>query len=151
MRARQTYSCVQLHLLFKRWENLLWFVIDFSDFSIVCFLVSIDRILMHCWASASINQIHVSTHSRIVYPINEGMSCLVLCSTVLVKSRSVGKFVVFADRSSSLYEHVRPTLVFNCTWFSSDGQICCGLWWIFWFQHCLFSGLNLSYFNALLS
>ena len=85
MRARQTYSCVQLHLLFKRWENLLWFVIDLSDFSIVCFLVSIDRILTHCWASVSFNQIHVLTDSRIVYLINEGMSGLVLCSTVFVK------------------------------------------------------------------
>ena len=71
----------------------------FFDFSIVCFLVSIYRILMHCWASASINHIHVLNDSRIMYLTTEGMSCVVLCSTVLVKSRSVGKFVIVCDTS----------------------------------------------------
>ena len=84
---------------FLRWENLLVFVINLSDFSIVCSLVSIDRILTHCWASVSFNQIHVLTDSRIVHLINEGMSCLVLCSSVLVKFHSVGKFVVVCDTS----------------------------------------------------
>ena len=125
-----------------------------------CIACSLVWTSLNSLASLFCKQVHMLVDSRTMHLFNVGsaiyfsiraVDCTPLNFSATVCFNQFHLLSNFFTSSSSLWEHVRLILVFNCTCCLAMGKFVGVCHKSFRFQHCLFSGVNRSHLNALLS